>query len=59
MSYVPADVPYPREVTTIVRDELQRLLDVADDPRVDQVEWYVQRRVEELEAALSSEEDPT
>lgn len=52
MSYFTADVPYSREVTTIVRDELQRLLDMSDDLTADEVECYVQRRVEELELAL-------
>lgn len=54
-TFVPAEVPYSREVATIVRDELQRLLDMEDDGPDDQVAAYVQRRLAELEAALSDE----
>lgn len=53
MNYVTAAVPYARDITIIVRDELQRLLDIEDDGPEDQVASYVEHRLAELEAALS------
>lgn len=53
------DVPYSREITIIVRDELQGVLDLGNAHYAeDAVTAFLQDRIEELEAALS-EEDPT